>query len=91
MTTYSRNDRYAWRQTLRRWRRIVNHLLAVLVTAVLLAPPAVATAAPTCPGGTATPHGCSYEQPGMTCAWPLRLVKIGKVTFCLRQAPEVLP
>ena len=89
MTAYRDRERRDWRAHLhnlvRRWRAL---MLAALVLAVLL--PSAANAAPRCPnGGTATPHGCSYVLPGMTCAWPLRLVKVGNVAYCWYTAPGV--
>lgn len=90
MTMQSRSNRYYWRQRNRRLMSLINALLAaVVLLAVIL--PSVASAAPRCPGGTATPRGCSYELPGMTCAWPLRLVRVGLVAYCWRPAPEVQP
>ena len=92
MTTYDRSARQHLHYRLRRWQRIINALLALsLVLAFLLALAPVASAAPRCPGGTATPNGCSYELPGMTCAWPLRLVRVGNVAYCWRPAPGVQP
>ena len=93
MTANKRSERRHCRYWLRRvvWRW--NLLLATLalLAVVWLAQAGVASAAPRCPGGTATPHGCSYELPGMTCAWPLRLVQVGLVAYCWRPAPEVQP
>lgn len=91
MTTYNRSDRRHWRHTLRRvaWR--VNLLLAVLALALVVAS-TPARAAPRCPGGTATPQGCIYQPDPLTvCAWPARLVRLGKVAVCIRQAAEVQP
>ena len=85
MTTYNRSDRRHWRHTLRRvaWR--VNLLLAVLALAVLLASTGSASAAPRCPGGTATPRGCHYVWRGLDCYW-----QPGRLAVCI--APlEVLP
>ncbi len=88
MTAYRDCDRRAERARLHRIIRWCRAFLAVLVLAVLL--PSAANAAPRCPnGGTATPNGCSYERPGMTCAWPLRLVKVGNVAYCWYTAPGV--
>lgn len=89
MTMQSRTTRYYWRQRTRRLMSLINALLATIVPlAVLL--PSVASAAPRCPGGQATPGGCSYELPGMNCAWPL-LLNGERVTWCVRYAPAVQP
>lgn len=86
MTTYNRNERYSWRRYARRlvWR--INYLLAALVLAAVLAP-GVASAAPACPGGTATPQGCVYIWRGATC------VRVGGVVWCTttQQVGEVQP
>ncbi len=94
MTTYNRSDRYSWRRYARRlvWR--INYVLAFcLVALALLSQPA--QAAPRCPGG-GQPDArgrCTYRDPagGMTCVWPARIVKVGKVAVCWRPAPEVQP
>ena len=93
MTTYSRNDRYSWRRYARRLMWRINYLLAAMAVAVLLlATAGPATAAPRCPGGTATPRGCVYQpDPATVCAWPARIVRIGQVVLCVRTAPEVQP
>lgn len=92
MSTYDRSARQRLHYRLRRWQRIINTLLALsIVLALLLAVAPVAQAGTRCPGGTATPDGCSYELPGITCAWPLRLVRVGNVAYCWRPAPEVQP
>ena len=84
MTMQSRSNRYYWRQRTRRLMSLINALLATIVLlAVLL--PSVASAAPRCPGGTATPGGCSYQIDRDTaCAWPLTL-NGRRVTWCIRQ------
>lgn len=70
MTMQSRSNRYYWRQRNRRLLRLINALLAaMLLLAVLL--PAVASAAPACPGGTATPYGCVYVVRGRLAVWPV--------------------
>ncbi len=84
-----KSQRLTWRARCRRWQCYINALLAVLVALVLATTPALA--APRCPNGTATPGGCSYELPGMTCAWPLRLARVGNVAYCWRPAPAVQP
>lgn len=61
---------------------------AVLIALFLLCWPLVANAAPRCPGGTATPHGCVYQRGGMTCAWPYRLVKVGTVVLCWKNTVQ---
>ncbi len=83
-----KSQRLTWRARCRRWQCYINALLAVLVALVLATTPAVAS--PRCPGGTATANGCSYELPGMTCAWPL-LLNGERVTWCVRYAPAVQP
>ena len=46
-----------------------------------------ADSAPRCPnGGAWTPQGCVYQRPGMVCAWPWKLVKVGSVTVCMKWA-----
>lgn len=85
-----KSQRLTWRARCRRWQRYINYLLAVLAVAVLL--PAQASAAPRCPGGTPTPQGCIYQpDPRTVCAWPYRLVRVGHVALCIRQAGEVQP
>ncbi len=89
MTRYMDKDRRDWRAKL---HRLIRRYRALLAVAVLLAGllPSAANAAPRCPnGGTATPQGCSYERPGMTCAWPLRVVKVGNVAYCWITEPGV--
>jgi len=91
MTTYKRSDRRHWRYTLRRvaWR--VNLLLAMLalMAVVWLAQAGAVSAAPRCPGGTATQQGCSYQIDRDTrCVWPM-VWQGNRVTWCLRQ--EVQP
>lgn len=59
----------------------------IIITLALLALllPQTASAVPRCPnGGAWTPNGCAYEPAGMTCAWPFRLVKVGKVALCVK-------
>jgi len=94
MTTYNRSDRQRLRYRLRRWQRVINAMLALaVVLAILLAFAPVAQAAPRCPnGGTPTPQGCIYQpDPRTVCAWPFRIVQVGRVTMCVRQAGEVQP
>lgn len=87
MTTYNRSERQRLHYRLRRWQRLINYLLAVLVVAVLLAAPgsaSVASAAPRCPG-----NGQCVGQPGgMVCAWPFVLVRVGTVAVCSRMAVQ---
>lgn len=84
MTRYMDKDRRDWRARLRTLRRRFNALLAALVLLAVLAPKPT-TAAPRCPGGDATPRGCSYQIDRDTrCAWPMRWVKVGNVTLCIR-------
>ena len=60
-------------------------IITLALLAAILVQPATANAAPRCPnGGTWTPNGCVYEPAGMTCAWPFRLVKVGKVVMCVK-------
>jgi hypothetical protein len=66
-------------------------MMIVCAMVVTLVTPQTASAAPRCPGGIWTPNGCVYEPAGMTCAWPFRLVKVGKVALCIRQAGEAQP
>lgn len=84
MTMQSRSNRYYWPQRTRRLMSLITALLATIVLlAVLL--PSVASAAPRCPGGTATPHGCSYQIDRDTvCSWPMHLVRVGQVAMCVR-------
>lgn len=77
MTTYNRNDRKRLRYRLRRWQRLINYLLAALVLLALLQP-AVASAAPACPGGRATPRGCHYVWRGLDCYW-----QPGRLAVCI--------
>lgn len=77
-----KSQRLTWRSRCRRWQRYINALLAVLVALVLATTPALA--APRCPGGTATPGGCSYQIDRDTaCAWPL-VYQGGHVAMCIR-------
>lgn len=69
----------------------MKRIILTLALLATLAAPAVANAAPHCPGGIWTPNSCIYQPDGMTCAWPFRLVKVGKVALCIRQAGEVQP
>jgi len=70
----------------------MKRIILTLAMLATLATPQAASASQRCPnGGTATPHGCTYELPGMTCAWPLRLVRVGNVAYCWKPAPEVGP
>lgn len=63
----------------------MKRMMIAMMLFVTMVTPNAAHAAPRCPnGGTATPHGCTYELPGMTCAWPFRLVKVGKVALCVK-------
>ena len=87
MTTYKRSDRHYCRYWLRRvaWR--VNLLLAVLALALVLAS-TPALAAPRCPGGTATPGGCSYQIDRDTvCVWPMTW-QGNRVAWCIRQGVQ---
>lgn len=89
-----KSQRLSWRARCRRWQRTINAFLALaVVLAILLAVAPVAQAAPRCPnGGTPTPQGCIYQpDPRTVCAWPFRIVKVGRVTLCVRQAGEVQP
>lgn len=90
MSTYDRSARQHLHYRLRCWQRIINALLALsLALAFLLAFAPIARAGTRCPGGTATPNGCSYQIDRDTvCAWPLT-VNGQRVTWCIRQA--VLP
>lgn len=92
MTTNKRSERRHCRYWLRRvvWRWNVLLATLLLLAVVWLAQAGAASAAPRCPGGTATPGGCSYELPGMNCAWPLT-VNGESVTWCVRYAPAVQP
>ena len=90
MTTYKRSDRRHWRFTLRRvaWR--VNLLLATLalLAVVWLAQAGAVSAAPRCPGGTATAGGCSYQiDRDTSCFWPV-VVNGQRVTWCIRQGVQ---
>ncbi len=90
MTTYKRSDRRHCRYWLRRvvWRW--NLLLATLalLAVVWLAQAGAVSAAPRCPGGTATPGGCSYQIDRDTaCAWPL-VSQGGYVAWCIRQGVQ---
>ena len=68
----------------------MKRMMIVCAMVVTLVTAQTASAAPRCPnGGTATPQGCSYERPGMTCAWPLRVVKVGNVAYCWYTEPGV--
>lgn len=63
----------------------MRRMMIVCAMVVTLVTPQTASAAPRCPnGGTWTPNGCVYEPAGMTCAWPFRLVKVGKVALCVK-------
>ena len=56
------------------------------VLALVLVLPSVAIAAPTCPNG-GQPDGrgrCVYQPAGMVCAWPARIVRIGRVALCVK-------
>lgn len=91
MSKQTKTERYQWRRRAVRICRFVNALLAALVLAAVMLP-GVASAAPRCPGGTATPRGCIYQpDPATVCAWPWRVVRVGKVALCVRVAPEVQP
>ncbi len=81
-------ERRDWRCRLHRLVRRFNALLAAAVLALVLALvlPSVANAAPTCPNG-GQPDGrgrCVYQPSGMTCAWPARIVRIGRVALCVK-------
>ncbi len=77
-----KSQRLTWRARCRRWQWYINALLAVLVALVLASTPAVA--APRCPGGTATPQGCSYQIDRNTrCVWPM-VWRGGTVAMCVR-------
>lgn len=94
MTTYNRSERLTWRSRCRRWRWMVNAMLAVLVLAVLLASAglaSVATAAPACPGGVRPGPGgecVARIDRNTVCAWPMVLVRIGRTTYCVRMAVQ---
>ena len=68
--------------------RTASTIRIILVISILLAafaPAAAAIASERCPGGTATPEGCTYQPDrDTTCAWPLRLVRVGFVAICIR-------
>lgn len=87
MTMQSRSNRYYWRQRTRLLMSLINALLATIVLlAVLL--PSVASAAPRCPGGTATPGGCSYQiDRDTSCVWPM-VWQGGYVAWCIRQGVQ---
>ena len=90
MTTYKRSDRRHWRYTLRRLAWRVNLLLAALalLAVVWLAQAGAVSAAPRCPGGTATSSGCSYQIDRDTvCVWPVTW-QGNRVAWCVRQAVQ---
>ena len=64
-------------------------IAAVMALSALLQP-ATANAAPACPSGRPGPQGeCVQRIDALTvCAWPFVLVKVGRVTYCTRQATE---
>lgn len=68
--------------------RTASAIRITLVIAILLAilAPAAAIAGTRCPGGgTTTPDGCSYQiDRDTTCAWPMRLVRVGLVAMCIK-------
>ena len=89
MSTYDRSARRRLHYRLRRWQRIINTLLALsIVLALLLALAPIAQAAPRCPGGTATPNGCSYQiDRDTSCVWPM-VVNGQRVAWCIRQGVQ---
>lgn len=87
MIMQSRSNRYYWRQRTRRLMSLINALLATIVLLAVLLPSA-ASAAPACPGGQATPSGCSYQIDADTvCVWPM-LVNGQRVAWCIRQGGQ---
>ena len=94
MTRYLDRERRDWRCRLHRLVRRFNALMAGAVLVLVLVLPSSASAAPVCPNG-GQPDGrgrCVYQPAGMTCAWPARIVRVGRVALCWRPAPgEVQP